>query len=70
MGIPSKSGASNFAFPFIPTSSMKHGVISDSHSSGKTEDNVKELSSSQDVGSDDDFGNLRMHFPDLDQSSR
>ncbi|XP_068341825.1 uncharacterized protein [Pyrus communis] len=56
-----KSGE-NFAFPFIPTSSMKHGVISDSHSSGKKEDIEKELSSSPDVRSDDNFWELNNAF--------
>ncbi|XP_068317800.1 uncharacterized protein [Pyrus communis] len=61
-GDSSKSGASNFAFPYIPTSGTKGGVISDSHSSGKKEDNVKELSSSPDAGSDDDFWEFKDAF--------
>ncbi|KAM1051899.1 hypothetical protein ACFX19_033963 [Malus domestica] len=61
-GDSSKSGASNFAFPYIPSSGRKDGVISDSHSSGKKEDNVKELSSSPDVGSDDDFWEFKDAF--------
>ncbi|CAN6715022.1 unnamed protein product [Malus baccata var. baccata] len=60
-GDPHKSGE-NFAFPFIPTSSRKHGVISDSHSSGKKEDIEKDLSSSPDVGSDDNFWEFKDAF--------
>ncbi|XP_004305005.1 PREDICTED: uncharacterized protein LOC101298347 [Fragaria vesca subsp. vesca] len=59
------SSRSNFAFPFIPKSGTKDGVISDSYFNGKKDDIATELSGPPDnnrVESDDNFWEFKDAF--------
>ncbi|KAM5561290.1 hypothetical protein ABKV19_022072 [Rosa sericea] len=63
--ISHQSSESNFAFPFIPNSGNKDGVISDSYSSGKKDDIVTGLSFPPDndhVESEDNFWEFKDAF--------
>lgn len=63
--ISHQSSKSNFAFPFIPNSGTKDGVISDSYSSSQKDDTAKGLSCPPDnylVESDDNFWEFKDAF--------
>lgn len=63
--ISHQSSKSNFAFPFIPNSGTKDGVISDSYSSSQKDDTAKGLSCPPDnylVESADNFWEFKDAF--------